>query len=121
MDITNENHKQRYAFDWDYTLNVYGGFKLINKSVKTMDDTLLVLLGGKERMENVRNILQFLISHNIKVYIITANPQAEENGNVHYIVTTINGKKVISHISNLFMLILIRHPNINSSMKLLQK
>ena len=97
--LQTENHKQRYAFfDWDYTLNVYGGFKLIDRSVKTMDDTLLVLLGGKERMENVRNILQFLISHNIKVYIITANPQAEENAEMFVILLQrLMGKDNFTH------------------------
>jgi len=74
------DHKQRYAFfDWDYTLNVYGGFSLINQKNKTLDDTLLVLLGGKERLENIRNMLQFLINHDVKIYIITANPQADHN------------------------------------------
>ena len=74
------DHKQRFAFfDWDYTLNVYGGFSLIDNKIKTLDDTLLVLLGGKERLENVRNMLQFLITHNVKIYIITANPQANTN------------------------------------------
>ena len=108
-------------FDWDYTLNVYGGFKPIDKSVKTMDDTFIMLLGGKERMENVRNILQFLINHNIKVYIITANPQAEENAEMFIILLQrLMGKNNFRYISNLFVYT-IRHPNINSSMKLLRK
>lgn len=78
--LQTSNHKQRYAFfDWDYTLNVYGGFKLIDKSTKTMDDTLTVLLGGHERLENIRHIMHFLTAHHIKIYILTANPQAYYN------------------------------------------
>jgi len=97
--LQTENHKQRYAFfDWDFTLNVYGGFKLIDRTIKTMDDTLLVLLGGKERLENIRNILQFLITHNIKVYIITANPQANENNELFVILLQrLMGKQNFTH------------------------
>tara|TARA_B100001175_G_scaffold306117_1_gene303864 strand:+ start:1122 stop:1979 length:858 start_codon:yes stop_codon:yes gene_type:complete len=97
--LQTENHKQRYAFfDWDFTLNVYGGFKLIDRTVKTMDDTLLVLLGGKERLENIRNILQFLITHNIKIYIITANPQADENNELFVILLQrLMGKQNFTH------------------------
>jgi len=97
--LQTENHKQRYAFfDWDFTLNVYGGFKLIDRTIKTMDDTLLVLLGGKERLENIRNILQFLITHNIKIYIITANPQADENNELFVILLQrLMGKQNFTH------------------------
>lgn len=52
----------------------------INKSiinVTYLNDMLIYLLGGTERMNMIRNIIQKLLDLNIEVYIVTNNPNSQ--------------------------------------------
>lgn len=75
--LNTASYKYRYVFfDWDHTLNVYNGLQILDSTPQTLADTLLYALGGKERLKNVRNIMDFLIKYDVKIYILTANPLA---------------------------------------------
>jgi len=103
--LNTQSYKKRYVFfDWDHTLNIYNGLKIFDTDTKTLNDTLLYALGGKERMKNIQNILDFLIKYDVKVYILTANPLAySSKDDFVTLIQQLMGKSNFTHQQLIFV------------------
>ena len=75
-------HERMVFFDWDYVLNQQNGFFLVDSYhgdsyLRLLNDTLIYLFGGVERLHAIQEMLQHLLDHKIKVFIITSNGNAD--------------------------------------------
>ena len=60
---------------------------MINDSIlrKTyIDDMLIYLLGGQERVKMIKDMIKFLLDNNIQVYIVSSNPNGSNAEKVKY-------------------------------------
>jgi hypothetical protein len=82
-------HDRFVVFDWDNTLSLTNGFFAItgeeamsfteNAYDFALSDKISYLFGDDNRLESIKTVIQKLFENNIKVYILTRNPVAENN------------------------------------------
>lgn len=68
-------------FDWDYVLNQHNGFAIVqnnteNSYLRLLNDTLIYLFGGADRLRVIQNMLRHLLDNKIKIFILTSNGNA---------------------------------------------
>ena len=106
----NPNSDRYVFFDWDKTLTVVPGFDIVNNNmygyyltdfvknysnIKTgidqkFESILKFSMGGEDRLEMIRAMLDNLFNNGIKVYIVTNNPFAQLNLDVNVKQLTAN-------------------------------
>ena len=86
---TNTNIRKAVLSDWDRTLTVCEGMHFgkgpdslpekLKSGEITLDDLLVYIMGGQERIEQVKQMFQTLNDNKVPIFILTHNHNAAEN------------------------------------------
>ena len=86
---TNTNTRKAVLSDWDRTLTVCEGMHFgkgpdslpekLKSGEITLNDLLVYIMGGQERLENIKQMFQTLNDYKVPIFILTHNHNAAEN------------------------------------------